>query len=431
MKHRQWIGLACVLALLCTGCSLDVESFLQPPKIGGQQQAVQTALETYVRDTAGAGVRFIPEYPMSGDYAAAFTLCDSQGFPVEGNQQPATAVVFYSLSTAPEETRVNLLRQDEEGWVSVADAVGTGTAIHQVAFGDLDGDGTAELITGWSGYNSRTFHLTVYGTAEGLTPLSRDLLYSSFFVGDVTASGYDDLLLLTAGNEVSASLYGVQEGALTLRDTLRLNTPVQQFGDMTLCRLAEGVHGLFVEGFPAGDTAVTQLLLYDGAKLKAPFDNQESTPYTTRNGHLAARDIDGDGVVEIPTHTVLEGHTADQVGGTVTGWWCWDYATGLWQERGYSLVNQSDGYLVMLDGDVRSQLDTAYNPDTRTLTLRNTATGSAYLWLVAGGPLSDPPVSGAKRLALLGTKEGREGLYAYYDPAVIGAEKIGYMVIPF
>ena len=408
-----------------------MESFLQPPKIGGQQQAVQTALETYVRDTAGGGVRFTPEYPMIGEYTAAFTLCDGQGFPVDEETEPSTAVVFYSLSTAPEETRVNLLRQEEDGWVSVADAVGTGTAIHQVAFGDLDGDGTAELITGWSGYNNRTFHLTVYDTDEALVPLSRDLLYSTFFVGDVTASGCDSVVLLTTGNEASVSLYGMQDGVLAKGDSLTLTTPVQQFGDMTLCRLADGVHGLFVEALSGVDTATTQLLLYEGGKLTAPLDNQDAALYTTRNGLLAARDIDGDGVVEIPSHSVLPGHTADQVGGAVTLWRGWDYATDTWQEWGYTLVNETDGYLVMLDETMRSKLDTDYNTETHTLTLTDTTTNTPYLWLVTGAPLSDTPIKNAKRLALLGTKEGREGLYAYYDPAVIGAEKIGYMVIPF
>ncbi len=429
MKMR-WIALCCALALLCTGCSLDVESFLQPPKIGGEQQEVQTALETYVRDTAGAGVRFTPEYPMAGAYTAAFTLCDDRGFPVTEKQDPTMAVVFYSLSAAPEETRVNILRRNEDDWVSVADAVGIGTAIHQVAFGDLDGDGTAELITGWKSYNNHAFHLTVYTVAEGLTQISREILYSSFFVGDITASGYDDLLLLTAGSEVFASLYGMREGTLTLLDNAMLDKRITQFGNMTLCRLAEGVHGLFVDGYIHSDTTITTLLYCKQNELQVPFDEAQD-PYTLRAGNIPSRDIDGDGVVEIPTNTVIPGHTADEVGGAVTLWRGWDYATATWQERGYSLVNQTDGYLVMLDEDIRSRLNTDYDPERGILTLLDTDTDTPYLWLLVGEPLEEMPAEGLKPLALLGTKEGREGCYAYYDPDVISAEKIGYMVSAF
>lgn len=429
MKKR-WIGLVCALALMCTGCSLDVESFLQPPKIGGEQQAVQVALETYVRDTAGAGVRFTPEYPMSGQYTAAFTLCDAKGFPVEEGEDPTVAVVFYSLSTAPEETRVNILRRDEDEWVSVADAIGSGTAIHQVAFGDLNGDGTAELITGWKSYNSHAFHLMVYDAVDGLAKVSREMLYSAFFVGDITAAGYDSLLLFTAGSKVFASLYEMREGVLTLLDNAMMDKRINQFGDMTLCRLAEGVHGLFVDGYMSGDSTITELLYYKQKELKVPFGKKEET-YTVRAGHMPARDIDGDGVVEIPTRTALDGHTADEVGGAVTLWRGWDYATGTWQERRYTLVNEADGYLVMLDEDMRSHLDTVYDQEKKMLTLLNTDTDTPYLWLLAGEPLEKMPVKGLKALALLGTKEGREGYYAYYDPDVISAEKIGYMINRF
>ncbi len=430
MKGKQRIALWILAVLvLCTGCSLDVESFLQPPKIGGDQQAVQTALETYVRDTAGAGARFTPEYPMVGEYTAAFTLCNAQGFPVKDGEEATSAVAFYSLSTAPEETRINHLIREEDGWVSVADAVGNGTSIHQVAFGDLNGDGTAEWIAGWSGYNSRAFHLTVYDIAGGIHALSRDLLYSSFFVGDITAGGYDSLMLLTAGTEVSATLYNLQNGVLTHLGSAVLDGSIQQFGDMTLCRLAEGVHGLFVEGHPNSETAVTQLIYYkDG--LHTPFTG-DMTAYTTRTGQLPARDIDGDGIVEIPTHTVLEGHTIGQVGGSVTQWHSWDYATGTWQQRGYSLVNEADGYLVMLDETLRTKLETAYDSATHTLTLLDKDTNRPFLWLLYGIPLSDMPADGIKQMAILGTVEGREGYYAYYDPAVMSAEKVGYMVARF
>ena len=429
MKKR-WIGLVCAVALLCTGCSLDVESFLQPPKIGGEQQAVQTALETYVRDTAGGGVRFTPEYPMGGEYTAAFTLCDAQGFPVDEGEDPSMAVVFYSLSAAPEETRVNVLRQDENGWVSVADAVGIGTAIYQVAFGDLNGDGTAELITGWKSYNSHAFHLMVYNVADGLAKMSREVLYSALFVGDITAAGHDDLLLLTAGSEVFASLYEMRDNTLTLLDNAMLDKRISQFGDMTLCRLAEGVHGLFLDGYIGNDSTITELLYYKQEELQVPFGSAEDA-YTVRAGTMRSRDIDGDGVVEIPTHTVIPGHGAGEVGGFVTLWRGWDYATATWQERGHTLVNEADGYMVTLDENMRSHLDATYDAGRRMLTLLDTDTDTAYLWLLVGEPLAEMPAEGLKPLALLGTKEGHEGYYAYYNPDVISAEKVGYLVSRF
>ena len=58
MKKIRFLALVCVVLLTLTGCSLDVESYLYPPAVGGQQQAVQEALETYLSSYRQSG------YPM-------------------------------------------------------------------------------------------------------------------------------------------------------------------------------------------------------------------------------------------------------------------------------------------------------------------------------------------------------------------------------
>lgn len=426
MKKMKWLPLLCAAALTLSGCSLDVESYIRPPKVGDQQQAVQTALGEYIRDTYG-GVRYTAEYPVEGDSTAAFLLCDSDGFTVTDSQQASQAVAFYSVAFASEQTHVNLLRKSGDQWVSVADTVGTGADISQVATADLNEDGTAELITGWTTYDTRIRRLEVYGLQDGLTLLDDSVTYSAMYVGDLTADGENNLLVLNALTEerVTASLYGMRDGSLTATETVSLDGGITRFGDMTLCRLNDKVHGLYVEGITA-DTVVTELIYYDMEGLCAPFYEAAAnrTPVTTRTRRLAAADIDGDGMVEVPTHTLLPGHTEQDVGGTVTRWRVWDYTTGKWRDHSATLVNPADGYLVTLTD--WSTLDTSYDKDTRTLTLLNRTTHRRYLWLTVGDDLTEPPVAGLKQMALFG--EGDTGYYAWYDPAVLEAERVRYMV---
>lgn len=425
MKRALVLVLAFVL--LCTGCSLDVESYLHPPRVGGQQQAVQAALETYLRDSGG-DARYTLEYPVEGAHTAAFILCDAQGFPTADTAAAQTALAFYSLSSAPDATRMNRLQRGGDGWVSVADTVGDGAAIRQVAFGDLDGDGTAEILTGWTTYSTGSYRLAVYGSEGGLTPLSRDRVYSALYVGDITAAGYDSLLLLTvgSGDRVTASLETVRAGALITLDTAPLDGGIRQFGGMTLCRLAEDVHGLYVDGFKTDDVTVTELIYYDDTGLNTPFYDSatNATPVTTRAGRTAARDMDGDALVEVPHHTVLSGHTAADVGGTVTLWRGWDYATRQWQDRSYTLLNEADGYMVVLGDTLHTHISTAYDAVTRTLSLTDTDTADTWLWLSADG--DTPPAAGLECLPLFTGEDG--GCYAWHDPSVIPAEKVRYMV---
>ena len=313
MKRRAILAaVALVLTLAVTGCSLGVESILQPPKLGGEQQAVQAALETYLQDKGDD--RYTLEYPVEGAHTAAFLLCDGQGYPTE--KSPVLAVAFYSLSAVPEETHIHLLRRTGEEWQSVADTVGPGVDVREVAFGDLNGDGTAELVTGWTTYYNRADQLTVY-TMNELTGISASQTYSSFYVGDLTATGQDSLLVLTVGDQVTATLQQMQENYLMEVDTVLLDGGIQRFGNRTLCRLTSTVHGLYVEGVKSGDTAVTELIYYDATGLHAPFYDPETnaTAVTTRAGLLAARDIDGDAQVEVPTTLPLEGKDPEAVGG--------------------------------------------------------------------------------------------------------------------
>lgn len=427
---KRGLLLLLTVVLLCTGCSLDVENYLQPPRVGGQQRAVQAALETYLRDVGGNNVRYTLEYPVEGAYTAAFILCDAQGYPVRDTATAYTALAFYSLSTDPDVTRMNRLQFSGGEWVSVADTVGEGASVRQVAFGDLDGDGTAEILTGWTTYSTGSYRLAIYSHDGGLTPLSRDRVYTSMYVGDITAAGYDSLLLLTvgSGDRVTATLETLSAGQLTTVDTALLDGGIRQFGGMTLCRLAENVHGLFVDGFKAQDATVTELIYYDEAGLHTPFYDPatNATPTTTRMGRTAARDVDGDAMVEIPSNTLLAGHTLSDVGGAVTLWRGWDYTTRTWQEHSYTLINETDGYMVVLDEKTRTRLNTVYDADARTLTLIDTATQQPWLWLTVGG--DTPPAEGLERLSLFPADGGSGGHYAWHDPSVISAEKVRYMV---
>ena len=62
--RRLRLSALLLAAVLCLGgCSLDVESFLRPPKAQGEQQAIQQALETYIRDSGQTASRYTLRYP--------------------------------------------------------------------------------------------------------------------------------------------------------------------------------------------------------------------------------------------------------------------------------------------------------------------------------------------------------------------------------
>ncbi len=425
---RLLVAVTAVL-LLFTGCSLDVEQYLRPPAIQGEQQAIQAALETYIHDSGQSGSRYSLRYPVEGEHTAAFVLCDASGRDVgEDMDEAALAVAFYSVASAPNDTHINLMRREEQGWVSVADIIGASADILQVAFGDLDGDGVAELIAGWDTYNSREHRLSVFSLVNGLKRLGEDRLYNRLFVGDLTATGKDSLLLLRMANaEVSASLETVKDGALMSLGQVWLDKDIQQFTGMALCRLASGVHGLFVDAVKGTDTAVTELIYVDESGLHAPFCHQTTriNTVTARPAGFAMRDVDGDARVDIPLCTLLDGYTvgtetmADYA--YETDWMTWDYATGEWSVGMRTVVNAADGYFVVIDR-LTNVLTTTYDPAERELTLLDAEREQPLMRL-------RPIESGlTDYVVVFDATEQYAGCAVWYDKELLDIDRVRYAV---
>lgn len=434
MKKRRRQALAAVLAavlFLCSGCSLDVEQFLRPPKTQGEQQAVQTALETYIRDSGQAGDRYTLCYPVEGDYTAAFVLCDAAGEPLtDAEDDAALALAFYAPFAAPTDTHINLLRREGDEWISVADVVGASANILQVAFGDLDGDGSAELITGWDTYNSRDHRLSVFSISQGLARLSDDRVYTRLFVGDLTADGRDSLLLLhIATDEVTATMETLRGTDLTSLGQVMLDKSIQQFNTMTLCRLADNIHGLYIDAVKGADTAVTELVYYDADRLHAPFCNQVGrfNTVTARPAGFAMRDVDGDAQVEIPLCTLLPGYSAGESAADYayrTDWMAWDIADNAWRVELSTVVNAADGYLVVLDESRKETVTTAYAQDERLLTLMDAQSLRPLLRL---RPISDQ--ADKAYTTLFEATDGYSGCEVWFDDEQLDIDTVRYMVL--
>jgi hypothetical protein len=409
---------------------MDVEQFLRPPKTQGEQQAVQTALETYIRDSGQAGSRYTLCYPVEGEHTAAFVLCDAAGKPIDdADEDAALALAFYAMASAPGDTHINLLRREGEDWVSVADVIGASADVLQVAFGDLDGDGISELMTGWDTYNSRDHRLSVFSLARGLARLSDDHVYTRLSVGNYTADGRDSLMLLHIAGEgkVVARLTALGGGAMTTLGQVMLDGEIQQFNDMALCRLEDNAYGLFVDAVKGTDTAITELLYYDKDGLHAPFCNQTGrvNTVTARPIGFAMRDVNGDAQVEIPQCTLLPGYAAGANTADYsyrTDWMAWNKESNTWGVTLSTVVNATDGYLIALRGQTREGITTTYVQDERLLTLLD-ADNRALLRLRPATDNEDDDYT-----TLFAAADGYDGCEVWYDESILDMDTVRYMV---
>lgn len=370
--RRILAGAVAAAAFLLSGCSMgaDVEGLMRPPRTTGEQEAIQSALEDYLGSASG----YTLKYPQSGEYRSAFIRKDLNG---DGQEE---ALAFYQPGAKSRNVHINMLLNTDEGWRSISDVEGPSTDVEEVLFGDLNADGILEVFVGWNIYNVSDRQLTLYSLTDGTFTAWYEGLYSSLLVGDMTADGRDDLLVLqsgTAGESARAALWSVvqpESGDAVLSEigTAALDTTIQEYRTIQTCPLSDAVTGIYIDAVRTAGGLVTELLYWDGLQLLAPFHDESTglTQLTYRDAGIPSMDVDGDGQVEWPSCTMFPG-TEDQGRGTPwkTDWMSWDYESGTSSRKFSSVVNLRDGYLLRLDDSWEGMISADYDREEGILSL--------------------------------------------------------------
>lgn len=436
---RRLIGIVCAVFLLallpgCDVLGLDVETQLRPPRPVGEQEEIQKALEAYLATDKSPG-RYILKYPKQGEYRSAFLIEDFDGDGVE------EAVAFYSKGPESSKTHLNLLKKKGDTWRSVSDIEGYGTDIDRVMFADLSGDGQRTLLAGWNQFSSRDRQLMLY-QVEGEELVARNGgIYTDIFVGDITASGRDEILLLSiasAKNQVSAVLKSLRSNTLTEIGRVSLDGYIQQFGSAQIGKLADAVNGLYIDCFKTANTMMTELIYWDGKQLVAPFYNatENVSKGTLRETTIPSMDVDGDGTIEWPQCSRLPGYaTADAKDAMWrTDWYSYQYNAHEVVAEFSSIVNTADNYYLKIGDDwFTKQITATYQPSTHTLTL-TTVDNQPFLALratyIEQQNAASTPADG-RRYQVLDTGDQKIQYSVWFDangPFSLNLEKVGYML---
>lgn len=415
MSRRVCIVIACLALIgLLTGCSaigLNVETQLIPPDSDGEHEAIRKALDEYIsaHTKSGETSEYTLKYPYAGEYLSPFITLDqveehavlspeTVGKPPIDTQEgavPNTAVAFYRRNATNALVHINLLKRKEDGtWISVGDVEGKGESVNRVDFGDLNNDGTPELLIGWYLYNTRDSRLSIYDLGESLVARSFSASYTDLVVGDITGDGADDVLLLsimTGTRLASAQLFSYRENGSVMHGHTVLDSDIVGFGKHTVAELSTDVNGVFVDCHKRQNAMITELIVWEDGKLKAPLCDQTAqlNSVTARELPIGSTDIDGDGILEWPVTTRMPGFEDSEISKTLwhTEWCYWDQTTQRIVTKFYSLIPAEDGYMLRLR-DRWKDLPAAYNASTHTLTLYEDMDSGEWLFRIAMFPIN-------------------------------------------
>ena len=307
MKHSKWFcrWLLCTLLCLClAGCSMpgeqvQVEELLRAPKLSGDYGDVQTALNDWLGESAQL------KYPMQGDLLSPFLIHD-----LDGDGQQDAAVLYTTAQSS--NVCVAILQKGSDGmWQVRQNAEGLADTVDSVGLAQLQPGDASQLVVGYVAAQG-DHYLAVYSYTDGELSTILEQQYQQYLVEDITGGGSQDLILMSTLEDggVQIELLTVdKEGSFQQVAVMGLSA--DRFSGCASVAAgvgADGRHYLVLDGWTgiSGNNLASVLLYFDEDTQQMVPADQISTEklYTAslRNvPSLVSQDLDGDGIVEIPT----------------------------------------------------------------------------------------------------------------------------------
>ncbi len=304
MKKRAvglW-GMALMLCLLLTGCFFrtvdELYAIPQPPK---DYEALQERLGEVV---AQGG-----EYaaPLTGEMIQSVQLQDLDG---DGRQE---AIAFFRMPSEEKPLKIYIFRQVGEEYQTFAVIEGAGAAINCVDYVQMDDEPFKELVVSWQ-MTAQVHSLAAYSVGpEQVEELMRTD-YDSYKLFDLDQDNRQELVVFrtAAGSVPQAELYDFDE-VLSRTSSAPLSVGAYVGADGTIKSeyltavqvgyLADRTPAIFASSSYGESGAITDVFAIRSGRLEnvtLEAETGESGETVRFYTQVAARDINGDGIMELP-----------------------------------------------------------------------------------------------------------------------------------
>lgn len=299
--------LAFIMCMVFAGCDLldNADEMVSPPELTGEMSPIADAL--YSR----AGSDCDLKYPTKGDHRSAIVLEDINGDSI------FEAFAFYSTSGDEMiNMHINVICQKEGKWVSVADQTIVANGVEMVEFCDLNHDGNEEILVGWDVNGTSEKQLSVFSFTENT--LTQHLLqaYTGFLCCDLDSNGVSEIFvhqLNTAEKFNKAMIFNYNENGMAQTAGCVMDAGVKSASEPVLSVLSNGQKAIYIDEIK-GVGAVTEVLYLSKGELKNPLldsENSFENITTLRAASLEIKDINSDGILEIPVASELPNAVSD------------------------------------------------------------------------------------------------------------------------
>ena len=378
MRLKLIVSVLLIIAMF-TGCSSlkdDNTDLIRPPKATGDKAGIQELIELQ------AGGKYTFKYPQSGDYRSAITMKDLDG---DGSDE---AIALFrpaadqSTTGAQGGINIMIMKEISDTWTSIGSFISNNAEVNRIQFADINGDGVLETLVGLNNYASTANQLIVYYfKGNEIEQLIMNQTYNEIIVDDFTGNGLDDVLLLSLpGSEGTATVQLIKSAAnKTDYEVVNttMNPEITQYSKITYGVITSGMdddeqcYGLVIDGVKVNGSLSTEVVYWDkkDGRIRDSYNMVEDPTITDRTTQTVSKDINSDGVLEIPTVRPMykEKNEPSDIICNETEWTVYDVNEKKFIKMLDTVVNYSDGYFFVIPASWQNKITARYDVTTKTM----------------------------------------------------------------
>lgn len=298
---KIWWSAACAAGLLfLSGCSdtlslPDPTSLIRPPRLPAEKEVLKNAIDRQL--PAGATATRTRD----SDDTNAVHYADLDG---DGSRE---AIVFYKPVESAKNIHLMILQKQGDAWVNVLDIEGKGPLLDKLEFTDISGDGYTDIVVGYGTdgedpASGSTGILMVYsyaGQALEILGTKLELPYSDFALVDINHDDRQELVLVNMKPNVGTEIRVYQYQGSDFQELASLVLPSKTltgYYNVTAGKIAPDRNALVLDVM-IGAGSYTQVVVMKNGILESLISEDK----TFRDGLVKSEDMNGDGIIEIPT----------------------------------------------------------------------------------------------------------------------------------
>lgn len=370
MKWIKAIVPVLIIVLLFSGCSFrlasSVDELISPVSPQGDDADIQNALSAF----SNGG--FTLKTPSFGGFTTAYSFYDLD------NDSQEEAVVFYEPAQNPGNINMAVIDKTNENWSVIYNLESGNADIYSLGFSDFNGDDIPEIIVLWDIIsNSKSHILSVYSQSNengeyALSQIGSNLSMDNYISVDMDEDGINEMVVFTVdtGDSVSASatLYSFNGSDYETLGTTKLDGHISYYKSLA----SESKNGrvyIYADAVKAnGNQMLTEIIHWSDyyGTIISPYYSYSTgiTKNTTRSAMMTCRDINDDGLIELPLDADFD-DLPDEVYAVR-----WNqYDNSVMTHICYSLAVEKDNYQLVIPDDVFNEISVSYSAENAELTV--------------------------------------------------------------